>query len=273
MSVSISHARCHLCGRQMRGGVCSFCDTAASADLSLRRRAWGTVSGVARRDRGIVVGLVVLLAVALLWSPWTSPAEIIPPKRGPAPGQTPEDAAAGSQPILAINVAISDWDIAQGRRGHAVVVRSTPASADLVTSFYVITERYFAGERMVTVADGARVLSGRVMSASVPTQTARIRVATQLPALPVAQEPPAFGDRVRVVGADGESVSGVVLPYDGAVGLLAFSAVVPASLAGAPVLDSRGEVIGIAQPSDEAAATEGVGTAVPISTACRAVGC
>lgn len=281
MPMHANDVRCHLCGRPMAGVLCAFCDTVASVERGRRSRARDAVAAQLRFHGRLAAVLVALLLVGAVLRSWTSPtqdADVAASRERPTAEQsTPAAGAERSETaaVLTVNASGSEWDAPQGRPGHAFVIRQEGTWSDMLTDYYLLAERYMAGERTVTVSDGTSFLTGRVMATDSDKHVARVRVDSQLPALPIAPLQPEAGERVIILSRSGESISGVVVPVKGlrAAGHLAFSAVVPSSLDGAPVINADGEVVGIAEPSDEAMTADGIGFAVPIAAACLAVTC
>jgi S1-C subfamily serine protease len=258
----------------MTGALCPVCDTVAPERAGPGSLVLATANRARLHPRlAAVVATMLVLGGLYAWtelphSAGTSAtvAAVERDERSPSLSATP---------VLMVNATVTEWDLVQGRPGQAFVVRTSAGRSYLLTDFYLIADRYLAGEHTVTVSDGTRFETGRVMATDTDEHAALVRVEVVLPPLRLAAEPPAPGERVTVRGVDGVSVSGVVLDYPGRGGPdhLAFSAVVPAGLAGAPVMNPSGEVVGMAEQSDAATAADGIGLAVPIADACRAVGC
>lgn len=283
MPMQTNDCHCHLCGRPMTGGLCPFCDTVASVQRGRPSRAWEAVAAQMRlhgRLLAVLLALLLLVGVAVrsATGPARDDADVAASSGGPAAEQIA--AVDGAErpdgaSVLTLNATVSEWDLPQGRLGLAFVIRQAETWSDVLTDYYLLADRYLAGERTVTVSDGTRFLTGRVMATDSDRHVARVRVDIPLPALHIAPARPDAGERVIVVGRSGEVISGIVMHVEGAraAGHLAFSAAVPTSLDGAPVLDRDGKVVGIAEPSDEAMAADGIGFAVPIDAACLAVAC
>jgi hypothetical protein len=274
MRVVTRRVRCHLCGGRMTGAVCPVCDTAAPQRVGRGPLVLATANRARLHPRAAAVVAATLVLGGLY--AWTT----LPDSAGTSTTAAAVERDAGAPalsatPVLEVNATVTEWDVVQGRPGQAFVVRAAAGRSYVLTDLYLLADRYLAGEPTVTVSDGTRFETGRVVATGTDEHVALVRVEVDLPPLRLATEPPTVGERVTVRGVDGVSVSGVVLDDPGQAGSdhLVFSAVVPAGLAGAPVLNSHGEVAGMAEQSDAATAAEGIGFAVPIADACRAVGC
>ncbi len=281
MSVDSGRARCHVCGRLMRGPVCLVCDSPSAGRSEPHHRPEWPIVWLRLHRRLLAASLLVLVGLAVVsvldqhvLASIAGHAASPPTRRAvtrvaDAPGSSPRS------PVVAVNVPTSDWDSPPGPPGFAFAVRVGAGSTTLVTDYHLLVSAYLGGERSVVLALDGRVVSGRIVAVSPEPHVARIVVAATLPVLTVARSRPRPGDLLTVGVPTTPPVAGRVISYAGPGGRahLVFTADVAARLAGAPVLDSAGQVVGVAEPTDQFPGAVGIGFAVPIDTACAAVGC
>ncbi|BCB77606.1 hypothetical protein GCM10022251_63230 [Phytohabitans flavus] len=238
-------------------------------------RRWTVVGAAA------VVALLLLAVVLVRWGPGGgSPAAA--PSPSPEPTATPQLTTAEVYEAVAPSIVIVER-LAAGERvagtGTGVVASDTGV---ILTALHVVN----GGEVRVTFADGTR--SAATVEASDP--------ANDIAALAVASLPPvlvpatignsgrlAVGDPVVAVGNQlgmtSSATAGVVSGLDRAAagddgsklaGLIQFDAAVNPGSSGGPLVNTRGETIGIvvalANPT-RAGTFIGIGFAVPIGTA------
>jgi putative serine protease PepD len=251
------------------------------------------VPAPSRRWRRWAVGaaLVVLLGLATVvsfrWGSAGSP--------GPAPTASPEATAAEELDTAEIYAALAPSVVtieavgAGTNRAHATgtgVIAN--AKGLIVTALHVVKD---AGSIRVTFADGVR--SAATVLVSNPANDIAVLAAATLPTVVV---PAVFGNSGRVsvgdnvvaignqLGLTSSATAGVVSGLnrgangsDGTrlAGLIQFDAAVNPGSSGGPLVNAKGEIVGIvvalANPTD-AGTFIGIGFAVPIGTALAAGG-
>lgn len=179
--------------------------------------------------------------------------------------------AQPDQAAVAKQVAASVFTVeASGSIGSSFVISTGGGRSTLVTNYHVVEDGWEAGRKGVRLRQEGRELDGTVERVSVGNDVALVTVATELPALPKAADQPAVGDPVLVVGAPlglGGSVSnGIVSAYRN--GYIQFSAPIAPGNSGGPVVNLRGQVVGVARSKLVAPGAEGLSFAIPISLVC-----
>lgn len=161
--------------------------------------------------------------------------------------------------------------------GSGFVVATSRRSTTLVTNFHVVAQTYVNGGRTVEVSRGDLTYTGSISDASESNDLAVITVSRRLPALQIADRKPAIGEPVLVLGSPlglgGTVTSGIVSAFRTEDGLdyLQFSAPISPGNSGGPVVNERGEVIGVAVAKMVGQGAEGLGFAIPASRLCSAL--
>lgn len=184
------------------------------------------------------------------------------------------EARLNSQPdqaAVAKQVGASVFTVESGdSTGSAFVISSDGGRSTLVTNYHVVEEEWSAGRKGVRLRQEAKQLDATVERVSVGNDVALLTFAGALPALSKAPDQPAVGDPVLVVGAPlglGGSVSnGIVSAYRN--GYIQFSAPIAPGNSGGPVVNLRGQVVGVARSKLVAEGAEGLSFAIPISLVC-----
>jgi S1-C subfamily serine protease len=147
----------------------------------------------------------------------------------------------------------------------------------VVTNFHVVEPLWRSGAREVRLLRGGDMLTGVIDQVNEQYDLAVIRVSGGFTKLPRAAAAPAVGDAVIVVGSplglDGTVASGIVsaLRTDGRQRLVQFSAPVSPGSSGGPVVNARGEVIGVTEMKAFEHGAEGLSFAIPIDLVCATV--
>ena len=161
--------------------------------------------------------------------------------------------------------------------GSGFVVAGTPGRADVVTNFHVVAESYLNGDGTVEVVRGDLTYTGQVTDVSESNDLALITVPNRLPALNIGDRRPAIGAPVLVLGSPlglgGTVTSGIVSAFrtEEGVSYLQFSAPISPGNSGGPVVDERGNVVGVAVAKMVGQGAEGLGFAIPASRLCTAL--
>ena len=161
--------------------------------------------------------------------------------------------------------------------GSGWVVRSDVGGSDLVTNLHVVADALAAGTQTVDVIQGDRTLRGTVVRTDRTDDLAVVHVGERLPPLSAAGSRPRLGEMVMVVGSPlglGGTISiGLVSGFRSIEGSdwVQFSAPISPGNSGGPVVDSRGEVIGIASGKYEGDGVEALAFAIPVAVVCTAL--
>lgn len=158
-------------------------------------------------------------------------------------------------------------------RGYAFVIRADDDTSLLLTDYHLLLEDSLAARRTVNLRRGEQTFTATIVAVSPDPHVALLRISGTYPALPISSKRPRGGTTVTVEEPSSSSAQhAAVLDYSGRGGEshLTFSVEVSDSDDGVPVLNSAGEVVGMAEPTSQFAA-QGVGFAVPIMAACQAV--
>jgi S1-C subfamily serine protease len=244
-------------------------------------------AGPRRRRLVIIAAVVVLLAAtAFVAFRWGS-------RERPAAGGAPRPSASPSA-----DVPLTTAQVFQTLAPSVVAIRSSPTNASgtgvvingdgtILTALHVVDG---AAAIEVTFADGTR------SAATIAETATAIDIATLTPAtLPTVVVPAVLGGAGLAVGDDvvaignqlgltGSTTAGVVSGLDRSIarsgggsinGLIQFDAAVNPGSSGGPLVNTRGETVGIvialANPTD-AGTFIGIGFAVPIGAAVAAGG-
>lgn len=187
------------------------------------------------------------------------------------------EARLNSQPdpaAVARQVAASVFTVeVSGALGSSFVMSSADGSSSLVTNYHVVEGAWTAGRKQVKLRQEGRELDGTIDRVSKGDDLAVVKVAAPLPPLAKAVDAPGVGDPVLVVGAPlglGGTVSnGIVSALRD--GYIQFSAPIGPGNSGGPVVNLRGQVIGVARSKLVAEGAEGLSFAIPISIVCTSV--
>lgn len=187
-------------------------------------------------------------------------------------------ARAGSQPdwtALAASVEPSVVTVSTDEGlGSGWVVSAGAGGSDIVTNFHVVADALTAGTHSVQVLQADRSLPGTVVRVDMTDDLAVVHVDLRLRPLTVATARPRLGEGVMVVGSPlglGGSISvGLVSGFRSIDGSdwVQFSAPISPGNSGGPVLNGRGEVIGVATEKYVGDGIEALGFAIPVSVAC-----
>jgi putative serine protease PepD len=140
----------------------------------------------------------------------------------------------------------------------------------VVTNYHVVE-----GASEVFLVRGRREYVGEIVRVRPAHDLALITVSADLPALEPADTPPRVGDPVMAVGAgaglEGTVTVGIVSAVDRRVDTetwLQISAQISPGNSGGPILNTQGQVIGVATWKVGLIAYEGLGFAIPIDRVC-----
>jgi S1-C subfamily serine protease len=155
--------------------------------------------------------------------------------------------------------------------GSTFVVARKGHTSFLVTNYHVVSGAWEAGNRSVTVDTGNRTIPGTIVKVQPDADLALISVHGKFAPLIRAGGKPAVGEPVIVVGSPfgykGTVTSGIVSANRAT--LIQFSAPVSPGSSGGPLLDERGEVLGITRLKVEGTGAEGLSFAIPVSELCK----
>ncbi|HEX2895705.1 MAG TPA: trypsin-like peptidase domain-containing protein [Marmoricola sp.] len=271
---------CHWCGHPLDRGVCPHCDrprdtwlARLSARLHLHDDFWLPV--LAAFAIVVAIGVIGVMVVRIRSGADSTTAAPGPQVRAGSGATDTASASAAARPGSTFTVLGSSRD-ESGRRtrvGYAFVIRSGPESSDLLTDYNLVVERYAEGDRTADVANGEESFRATIVAVSPDPHVALLRVGGRFPALPIAPEGTRPGDTV-LVGEDGEVAAprATVVAHiaRGRPSHITFTIPVDGRDDGTPVLDLRGRVVGIAEPSAPFG-TDRLGFAIPIMSGCVAV--
>ena len=158
--------------------------------------------------------------------------------------------------------------------GSGWVVRSDASGSDLVTNFHVVAEALARGAQTVDVVQADRTFQGTVIRTDRTDDLAVVHVRERLAPLKPAATRPRLGATVMVLGSPlglGGTISiGLVSGFRSIEGsdYVQFSAPISPGNSGGPVIDSQGQVIGIASGKYVGDGVEALAFAIPVSVAC-----
>lgn len=158
--------------------------------------------------------------------------------------------------------------------GSAWVVSSKDGESELITNYHVVKSAYRAGERTVKITRDEAEYTGTIERVAQSADLAIVTVSESLPVLPIAAKKPAVGDGVLVLGSPlglgGTVTSGIVSAFrtDDGNQEMQFSAPISPGNSGGPVINLKGEVIGVSVAKYVADGAEGLGIAIPAATVC-----
>ena len=181
----------------------------------------------------------------------------------------PRTAKAASKSVFTIEV--------QDGSGSGFAVAHDAGSTVLVTNFHVVARTYLNGGRAVDVRRANLSFEGTITDASESNDLAVITVPERLPILELVGRRPTIGEPVLVLGSPlglgGTVTSGIVSAFRAEDGLdyLQFSAPISPGNSGGPVVNTRGEVVGVAVAKLIGQGAEGLGFAIPTTRLCTAL--
>lgn len=270
---------CHLCGGPLVAGVCGHCDRPSRRwTARIASSVWLTPGRRLAASSFAVVATIalVLTSVALVSGRSSSTVTTETPdgRSGSASPSAPVEAAASSPSTFEI-LGYTDGFGGRERRGYAFVIRSGAGRSVLLTDYNLVVADFMQGYLTVDLRRGDQTFTARIIAVSPDPHVALLRIHGVYPALPISPVRLRPGVTVSV----GEPSSAAAQPAavldvsgSGSAEHLTFSVEVSNHDAGKPVLNSADQVVGIAEPTSQHGA-QGVGFAIPIWPACRAVPC
>jgi len=249
----------------------------------VRRRWFEPAPGLraARIRRGAFLATLVLLAAALFVPPTPAPATA---DQTPGPAPTPAELYAAVSPaVVEIHATVGATN--ETRTGAGVLV---DASGAILTALHVVQDARLT----VRFADGTEVPAA--IASTLPASDVAVIIPSLLPLgiAPAVMGNPGslrIGDRALAIGSpygltgslsvgvvSGLGRSARVPPLEASLdGLIQFDGAINPGNSGGPLLDDRGEVVGIVvgvpRPDDNKTAV-GIGFAVTIENAAGALG-
>lgn len=181
----------------------------------------------------------------------------------------PQKVAASALPSVFLVVA---GDI----RGSAFAIGHPQAGkTHILTAFHVVERIWAAGRTSVVLERGDRDYAATIVDVNKSQDLALLTVKAKLTGITAAKKIPASGEQILVVGAPlgltDSITTGVVSAVrpriDGPGRMIQFDASINPGNSGGPVINSRKEVVGVADA--KARDAEGIGLAVPIQVACK----
>ncbi len=155
----------------------------------------------------------------------------------------------------------------------AWVIRSVGGVSTLITDYHVVAGVWRQGGLSVEVVRGSGTFHGTIRQVSIAEDLAAIEVDAAFPPLDVATARPDVGEPVLVVGSpfgyQRTVATGVVSANRPR--FIQFSAPVSPGDSGAPLVNDRGEVLGVVARKVFGTGAEGLSFAIPIQTVCRTV--
>lgn len=161
--------------------------------------------------------------------------------------------------------------------GSGFIASADGNSSELVTNYHVIAKTYARGGRSVRITRGKLTYTGRITRVSQVEDLALVTLPRKLAVLPIATKRSAVGAPVLVLGSplglDGTVTSGIVSAYRTERGsrYLQFSAPISPGNSGGPVLNERGEVVGVSVSKYVGDGAEGLSFAIPAEKLCPAI--
>jgi hypothetical protein len=225
-----------------------------------------------------VASVVVLVLVSIGFVFFGSRSTVVTtrPEQGSptAALTTPAGAATSSLSTFEI-LGYTDGFGGRERRGYAFVIRSGAGTSFLLTDYHLLVANFMQGYRTVDLRRGDQTFTATIVAVSPDPHVALLRIRGAYPALPISPVRIRPGATLTVGEPSSAAAQpAAVLDFTGPGGdkHLAFSVEVSNTDAGKPVLNSADQVVGIAEPTSQHG-VRGVGFAVPIWPACRAVPC
>lgn len=145
----------------------------------------------------------------------------------------------------------------------------------VLTAYHVVKPVWAAGRTTVRLERDGKSYRAAIVDVSPNHDLALLSITVKINGLVAARVPPASGEQILVVGAPlgltDTITTGVVSAVRSRVGgpgtMIQIDAPVNPGNSGGPVVNTRTEVVGIADAKAQDA--EGIGLAVPIQTACK----
>ncbi|GAB3244157.1 S1C family serine protease [Kineosporia babensis] len=159
--------------------------------------------------------------------------------------------------------------------GSAWVVSANADGSELITNYHVVKDTWRSGGRTVQIVRDDAEYTGTIDQVEQSADLAVVSVEEKLPVLPIAAKKPAVGDPVLVLGSPlglgGTVTSGIVSAFRTEDGEreMQFSAPISPGNSGGPVINLRGEVIGVSVAKYVTEGAEGLGFAIPAATLCN----
>ena len=152
---------------------------------------------------------------------------------------------------------------------------SRSGRTNILTAYHVVQSVWSVGRTTVRLERDGRAYTASIVDVSPTHDVALLRISTKINGLAAASATPASGEQILVVGAPlglTETITtGVVSAIrsrtDGPGTMIQIDAPINPGNSGGPVVNTRKEVVGIADA--KAVGAEGIGLAVPIKTACK----
>jgi S1-C subfamily serine protease len=160
--------------------------------------------------------------------------------------------------------------------GSGWVVNSAGGSSNIITDYHVVASVWTApGAHTVQVRQDTKTLTGTITKVDKGDDLAVVNVKATLAALPRSTTDAVIGDTVLVVGSplglSGTVANGIVSAFRN--GLIQFSAPISPGDSGGPVVNRKGQVIGVAESKLVGSGVEGLSFAIPITTVCTVATC
>jgi putative serine protease PepD len=156
----------------------------------------------------------------------------------------------------------------------AVGKQTANGGTNLFTNFHVVADVFNAGGRQVTLERQNQRTTAKIVKVDQANDVAQLQTTTKITGLTVAPATVKSGQQIVVVGSplglEDSVTTGVVSAFrklaDSPGPVIQFDAPINPGNSGGPVINSAKQVVGIA--SAKAQNAEGIGLAIPISTAC-----
>lgn len=178
--------------------------------------------------------------------------------------------------VIADDFSGSAFAVARpGEAGSGESASGGTGRTNVLTAFHVVESVWTADGRSVQLEQDGKRYTAVIADVDPSRDIALLKVDAVFAGLPAAAGPPGPGESVLVVGAPlgltQTITTGVVSAVrdrtDGPGSVIQFDAPVNPGNSGGPVINTRKEVVGIANA--KARDAEGIGLAVPIRTACE----
>ena len=158
--------------------------------------------------------------------------------------------------------------------GSAWVVSSAGGTSKLVTNYHVVSDLWLDDQRSVQLKKDDRTWTATIEKVSEGSDLALVSVTENFTPLARAATEPSVGDSVLAVGSplglEGTVSTGVVsaLRVEDGDRFIQFSAPVSPGSSGGPLVDQKGDVIGVTVFKAVIEGAEGLGFAVPVARVC-----